>query len=109
MQHVDADDTAVVHFCEKVKPLLETRCVTCHYADDARGGLRLDSREALLKGGENGPAITLKQPEKSLLLQAVMHTKKSLQMPPKEKLDAREIAILERWIRDGIPGPFRKQ
>src|SRR5262245_59287540 len=86
MLSVQADDAPLVHFREKVKPLLESRCVGCHHVDDARGGLRLDSRAAMLKGGEYGPAINLKEPKQSLMLQAVMHAKKSLQMPPKEKL-----------------------
>ena len=93
------------HFVERVKPLLESRCVSCHGPDKVKAGLRLDSREAALKGGENGPAVVPGKPSESLLLQAVMHSKKDLEMPPKEKLTTNDIAVLERWIRDGAPWP----
>ncbi len=100
-----ANDADGRHFRERVKPLLESRCVSCHGPDKVKGALRLDSREALLKGGENGPAIVPGQPAQSLLLQAVMHTKKDLEMPPKDKLTTNDIAVLEKWIRDGAPWP----
>src|SRR5689334_3543601 len=58
------------HFANKVKPLLESRCVGCHGADKIKGGLRLDSLEAVLKGGETGPAVVPGKPSESLLLQA---------------------------------------
>ena len=93
------------HFLERVQPLLQSKCVACHGPDKVKGGLRLDSREAVLKGGENGKAVVLEKPEQSLLLQAVMHQKKDLEMPPKEKLTAQEIAVLDRWVRDGLPWP----
>lgn len=99
-----ADSTT--HFRDKVQPLLESRCVSCHGPDKVKGGLRLDSREAVLKAGDSGePAVVPGQPEKSLLLHAVMHAKKDLEMPPKEKLTPRDIAVLEQWIRDGAPWP----
>jgi mono/diheme cytochrome c family protein len=97
--------TGEQHFIERVKPLLESRCVSCHGAEKVKAGLRLDSREAMLKGGDNGPAVVPGKPGESLLLQAVMHSKKDLEMPPKEKLTTNDIAVLERWIRDGAPWP----
>ena len=100
-----ANDADGRHFRERVKPLLDSRCISCHGPDKVKGALRLDSREALLKGGENGPAIVPGQPAHSLLLQAVMHTKKDLEMPPKDKLTTNDIAVLEKWIRDGAPWP----
>jgi mono/diheme cytochrome c family protein len=102
---VRADDAADQHFTARVLPLLELRCVSCHGPDKVKGGLRMDSREALLKGGENGPAIVPGKPAESLLLQAVMHSKKDLEMPPKEKLTTNDIAVLEKWITDGAPWP----
>ncbi len=89
------------HFAGRVRPLLEARCVSCHGAEKVKGGLRLDSREAVLKGGESGPAIVPGKPQESLLLQAVMHRKPDLEMPPKEKLTGADVAALERWIREG--------
>src|SRR2546423_15683823 len=96
-----ANDPGEQHFIERVKPLLESRCVSCHGPDKAKAGLRLDSREGALKGGEHGPAVTPGKPSESLLLQAVMHPKKDLEMPPKEKLTTNDIAVPARWGRDG--------
>lgn len=101
-----ASANSEAHFRDKVQPLLESRCISCHGPDKVKGGLRLDSREALLKAGDSGePAVVPGQPEKSLLLHAVMHAKKDLEMPPKEKLTPRDIAVLEQWIRAGAPWP----
>jgi len=100
-----ADDAADKHFTARVLPLLELRCISCHGPDKVKGGLRMDTREALLKGGENGPAVVPGKPSDSLLLQAVMHSKKDLEMPPKEKLTTNDIAVLEKWITDGAPWP----
>lgn len=103
---VVASANSDAHFRDKVQPLLESRCISCHGADKVKGGLRLDSRDAALKAGDSGePAVVPGQPEKSLLLHAVMHAKKDLEMPPKEKLTPRDIAVLEQWIRDGAPWP----
>jgi len=101
-----ADESAGEHFLLRVKPLLESRCVSCHGPDKTKGGLRLDSRDAILKQGDSGsPAVVPGRPQDSLLLQAVMHSRKELEMPPKEKLTTNDIAMLERWIRDGAPWP----
>ena len=98
-----ADEAADQHFINKVKPLLDSRCISCHGPDKVKGALRLDSRAATLKGGDNGPAVIPGQPAESLLLQAVMHIKSDLEMPPKEKLTTNDIAVLRRWITDGVP------
>ena len=100
-----ADDAADRHFTARVQPLLESRCISCHGPDKVKGGLRMDSREALIKGGESGPALVPGEPSDSLLLQAVMHSKKDLEMPPKEKLTTNDVAVLEKWIADGAPWP----
>ena len=88
-----------------MKPLLDSRCVSCHGPEKQKGGLRMDSRAALLKGGDSGPALVPGKPEASLLVQAVNHVKMELEMPPKEKMTTNEIAVLERWIHDGAPWP----
>jgi mono/diheme cytochrome c family protein len=100
-----ADDAADRHFLDKVKPLLDSRCVSCHGPDKVKGALRLDSRAGALKGGDNGPAVIPGKPSESLLLQAVMHAKPDLEMPPKEKLTSNDVAVLRRWISDGAPWP----
>ena len=98
-----ADDAADRHFTDRVRPLLDLRCVSCHGPAKVKGGLRLDSREALLKGGDTGPAVVPGQPDQSLLIDAVLHSKKELAMPPKEKLTTNDVAVLARWIREGAP------
>jgi mono/diheme cytochrome c family protein len=100
-----ADTATEQLFADKVKPLLDSRCVSCHGPDKVKGGLRMDSRAGLLKGGDSGPALVPGNPSDSLLLQAVMHSKKDLEMPPKEKLTTNDIAVLRRWIQDGAPWP----
>ena len=92
---------------ERVLPLLESRCTSCHGPDAQEGDLRLDSRAAALKGGKHGPALSPGHPKESLLLQAALHEKKELAMPPKDKLSASELAALEEWIRAGAVWPER--
>ncbi|HZT81352.1 MAG TPA: c-type cytochrome domain-containing protein [Gemmataceae bacterium] len=83
-------------FERKVRPLLVERCYQCHSAQakKRRGGLLLDSRGAILRGGDTGPAVVPGQPDKSLLLRAVGYGDERLQMPPKGKLPDRDIAVL---------------
>jgi hypothetical protein len=92
-------------FVTKVKPLLDSRCVSCHGAEKVKANLRLDSREASLKGGDNGPAVVPGKPQESLLLTSVMHSNEDLKMPPKEKLTAQDIDVIQRWITAGAPWP----
>lgn len=87
---------------ERVRVLLETRCISCHGAEKQKGGLRLDSRDRILKGGETGPGAVSGQPDQSLLLQAVRHTAGDLRMPPKEKLTPDQVDLLARWVQDGL-------
>jgi len=93
------------HFAEKVKPLLDSRCVACHGTEKGEGGLRLDNRKAALAGGDSGPSLIVGKPAESLLVKAVNHAHLDLKMPPKEKLTKKDVEALERWIRDGAPWP----
>src|SRR3954451_3157619 len=73
----------------KIRPLLTANCYKCHSAEQgkAKGGLTLDTRDGLLKGGENGSIIVPGDPAKSKLITAVSYADSDLQMPPKgEKL-----------------------
>ena len=95
-----------VDFNEKVLPILRQRCFECHsHSAKIRGGLALDSRSGWQKGGDNGPAIVPGDPDKSLLIKAVRRVSTDLEMPPKAKLPAEEIAILERWVKAGASDP----
>ena len=99
-----APDT--VFFETKVLPLLTQRCFECHsHEKKVKGGLALDSRAAWESGGDSGPVILAGDVEKSLLIKAVRYTDEDLQMPPKEKLSAGEIAILDQWVKQGAVDP----
>ncbi|MCA9214970.1 MAG: PSD1 domain-containing protein [Planctomycetales bacterium] len=92
-------------FETKIRPLLVDRCFECHNEDAQESGLRLDSLQALLDGGERGPAIVVGKPQNSLLIHAVNHSEAELQMPQGDKLSAGEIADLHKWIEIGAPWP----
>src|SRR6185295_1944504 len=94
------------YFETKVRPILAANCYDCH-TEDERGGLRLDSREALIKGGETGPAIVPGDPDASLLIQAVRQVPGKPKMPKGggRKLTTEEIAVLSDWITAGAPWP----
>lgn len=100
-----ADPAALEFFEQKVRPLLADKCLSCHSekAGKQKGGLLLDSREAILKGGESGAAAHPGKAAESLLLRAVQYQEPDLQMPPKERLSPKEVSVLERWILDGMP------
>jgi hypothetical protein len=92
----------------KVRPVLAGQCFKCHGGDKVSGGLRVDSREALLKGGDRGGAIVPGKPERGTLLQAVRHHPGAdLKMPPKEKLSPAVVEDLAAWVRAGAVWPAR--
>ncbi len=96
-----ADDA---FFERRVRPVLAAHCISCHGARQQKGGLRLDSRAALLRGGERGAAVRPGHPEESLLLQAVTY-QGELQMPPDGPLPPSVVAALQRWIKEGAAWP----
>src|SRR3954463_12762622 len=91
-------------FESSVRPVLAENCFDCH-ADEKMGGLRLDSREGMLKGGRSGPAIVPGDPDKSLLITAVRQTRDTLKMPKGGKLRPTEIDALAEWIKAGAVWP----
>src|SRR5436305_10392182 len=92
---------------QRVRPILEQNCFTCHShaAKKVKGGLMLDSIDALLKGGDNGPALVAVKPDESLLVKAVGYADESLRMPPKAKLPDDQIAVLRAWVAAGAKAP----
>ena len=99
----------VSFFETQVRPILKARCLKCHgEGPKVKGGLRLDSREAVLRGGDLGPAVSLSEPKESRLLQAIRY--EELEMPPAGKLPAGEIDVLTRWVKEGLPwsGCYRR-
>lgn len=99
-----ADEASGELFEKQIRPLLIAKCGECHTGAQTSGGLKLESRADLLKGGESGQAIDLEHPEQSLLLAAVRRTG-DLEMPPEEPLNTREIDALEAWIKLKAPWP----
>ena len=98
-------DPALVEFFEgKVRPVLEAHCLNCHGPAKQKAGLRVDSRAALIKGGDSGPTIEPGKPEASRLIDAVNHSA-DLQMPPKGKLKGADVEALAKWVRDGAVWP----
>ncbi|OWK43493.1 DUF1549 domain-containing protein [Fimbriiglobus ruber] len=100
----------VAFFEKKIRPVLVGKCYSCHSesAEKIKGGLTLDTRAGLRKGGESGPALVPGAPKKSLLIHALRGTDNSAQMPPKEKLTEDTIADFEKWIAMGAPDPRGK-
>src|SRR5687767_9665059 len=100
-----ADSTSFEFFEKRVRPVLVERCYECHAEKKQKGGLRLDTRNHTLKGGDTGPALVPGKPEESLLIKAVSYTDPDLQMPPKNRLSTQETSVLTEWIKMGAPDP----
>jgi mono/diheme cytochrome c family protein len=101
----DGDPEGMEFFERRIRPVLVERCYSCHSSEagEAKGGLLLDTREAIRKGGESGSAVVPHQPQESLLLEAVRY--ESFEMPPDGRLQDEVIADLEKWISRGAPDP----
>jgi hypothetical protein len=97
-------------FEKKIRPVLVQHCYECHGSKlkKPKGGLVLDNREGLRRGGRSGPAVVPGRPQESLLLQAISHTDKQLKMPRNGKLPAAVVADFRRWIEMGAPDPRDK-
>lgn len=101
--HAAEDDD---FFRDRIEPVLRQRCYECHsHAGKINGGLALDSRSGWQTGGDNGPVIVPGALEKSRLIEAVRYGNPELEMPPKAKLPADEIALIEEWVKRGAPDP----
>jgi len=101
------DAAALVFFESKIRPVLVKDCYSCHSADTKKGpkgGLLLDTREGLLRGGDSGRAVVPGKPTESLLIKA-LHGDGVPEMPPKGKLPDEVIADFERWVKMGAPDP----
>ena len=97
-------EDGIAFFESKVLPLLQARCHECHsHEKKIKGGLALDSKAGWQTGGDNGPAIVPGDLAKSHLIQAVRYTNPETEMPPKGRLPASEIGVLEKWVAMGAP------
>ena len=93
-------------FENKIRPILANHCLECHSGEKGKikGGLNMDSKEDVLKGGDTGPALEAGNVKGSLIIKAVTW-EDDLQMPPKKKLSDEQIADLKKWISIGAPDP----
>ena len=91
-------------FRDKVHPILAAKCVKCHGGEEkVESEFYLTSRAAVLRGGELGPAVDLAKPEESALLKAVKY--EELEMPPNGRISPADVAVLDQWVRQGLPWP----
>ncbi|MBX7209967.1 MAG: DUF1549 domain-containing protein [Verrucomicrobiaceae bacterium] len=100
----------IAFFEKKIRPVLADKCYKCHAANSEKikGGLVLDTREGIRKGGDSGPGIVPGDVSKSLVIDALRYTNKDMQMPPEKnggKLPDAVIADFEQWVKTGAPDP----
>src|SRR5204863_5275671 len=91
-------------FNTNLRPIFANRCASCHGATVQRGGLRLDDRDAALKGSVSGPVIVPGHSETSKLYQMVASKK----MPLDDELSVLELEALKDWIDGGAPWPVKR-
>ncbi|WP_020474832.1 PSD1 and planctomycete cytochrome C domain-containing protein [Zavarzinella formosa] len=95
-----------VDFRKEIWPVLQTRCVGCHGPEKQQGGLRLDSRPAMLKGGKTGKAVVPGNPAESVLIERITIKDDTERMPPKgERLTAGQVSAMTNWIRADAAWP----
>ncbi len=94
-------------FEKRVRPILVEHCHECHGSAKQKAGLRVDSRAALLKGGDSGPALVPGKPGEGYFVDAINYGE-MYKMPPRGKLPAEQIATLTEWVRMGAPWPDEK-
>jgi len=103
---ISAQDASTVEFFEtRIRPLLAEKCYACHGAKLASGNLRLDSRDAIRKGGNRGPAVVPGEIPLSLIPRAISYRESDLKMPPAGRLTDQQIDDLNSWIRAGAADP----
>ena len=96
-------DDQVSFFKDNVVGILKDNCLKCHAGEEPKGDLNLTSRAAILKGGESGPAIDLKDHAESYLVQAINYD--GWEMPPTGQMSPKQIATLTKWVKMGLPWP----
>ncbi|MBS0202226.1 MAG: PSD1 domain-containing protein [Planctomycetes bacterium] len=106
VQAADSVSPENLEFFEKqVRPLLVEHCQECHGLKKQEAGLRLDTRVGFLKGADTGPVAVPGKPDGSRLIGVINYSANDVQMPPKGKLPAEQIAILRKWVELGAPWP----
>lgn len=105
LRAAEPDALRLDFFEKKIRPVLVEHCYECHSADakTLKGGLRLDTREGVLRGGETGAAVVAGKPNEGLLLKALRY--EDFEMPPSGRLPDKVIADFKKWIELGAPDP----
>jgi cytochrome c len=96
-------------YTTKVQPIFQANCYRCHGGMNHRGGLNIQTRSGMLKGGHEGPVLIPGDPANSLLVRLIRHEgpqKDPMPMPPKQpKLSDADISTVERWVKAGAIMP----
>ena len=101
LQSAEPDDTDQSALTQNAIAIVRARCISCHGSEKSEGGLRLDTREHLLVGGDSGQVIQLGKASESRLIESLRSADPDVHMPPKENLTEAEIVTIERWIASG--------
>jgi cytochrome c len=99
---------SVEFYTQNVQPILKTNCYRCHGGPNHRGGLSIDTRAGLMKGGRDGAVLSPGHPEDSLLIKLIRHegpANDPMPMPPKDKLSDADIATVTAWVKAGAIMP----
>ncbi len=106
-QAAGVDDAKLAFFEQRIRPVLVEHCYECHSAESKKlkGGLRLDSKSGVLRGGDTKAALVPGDASRSLLIESVGYANRDLQMPPKARLPDAVIADLTQWVNDGAIDP----
>ncbi|MDQ6698859.1 MAG: PSD1 and planctomycete cytochrome C domain-containing protein [Acidobacteriota bacterium] len=92
-------------FEAKIRPILANRCYSCH-SETAMGGLAMNTRAGILKGGKSGPGVVPGKPDESLIIRAVQHADEKMKMPMGQpKLPDFEVELLASWVKAGAVWP----
>src|SRR6476620_11330985 len=93
-----------IDFSKEIKPIFEASCIKCHGRGKDKGGLRMDTRDTLLKGGDSGPAVIAGKSADSLLIALVQGLEPDNVMPKKgSRLTPAQVSLLRAWIDQGLP------
>jgi cytochrome c len=110
MQATGQDEAATPEFyTSRVQPIFKANCYRCHGGMNHRGGLNIQTRAAMMKGGHDGQVLVPGDPSKSLLVRLIRHegpANDPMPMPPKSpKISDEDIATVERWVKSGAIMP----
>jgi cytochrome c len=106
-QAAPAPDT-MAFYNQKVEPIFEANCNRCHAGENHRGGLNIDTKAGMIKGGHDGAVLVPGHPEQSLLIKLIRHEGPAddpMPMPPKSKISDEDIATVTAWVKAGAVMP----